>query len=323
MKALVTGATGFIGSHLVEGLLKRKYEVTCLIRKTSNLGWLDGLNIRLIEGDCCDKESLNNIRGFEYIFHLAGLIKSNCKEEFYTVNAKATENIMETVIKNIPNVKRFVYLSSLSAFGPNLGSGLPSENHKPHPVSDYGDSKLIGEETVLKYRDKVPVTILRPTVVYGPRDREMLLFFKLINAGFLPYWGESRISLIYIDDLINAIILAGEKEDAIGEIFFISDGMVYSNKEIINEIADVLQVRLIKLRLPKVLLPLIGVLGEGLSRITGKTTMINRDKVKELIHTDWVCDISKAKGKLGFIPEVRIQEGVKWTADWYRIHRWM
>lgn len=323
MKSLVTGASGFIGSHLVERLLQSGYEVSCLVRKTSNLRWLDGLNIRLIEGDCVDKGSLNNLRDFEYIFHLSGLVKSNCSEDFYRVNTKATENIMETLVKDAHRIKRFVYLSSLSAFGPSLYSGLPNEDHKPHPVSDYGSSKLMGEGAVLRYKDRVPVSILRPTAVYGPRDREMFLFFKLINMGILPYWGESRISLVYIDDLIDAILLAVEKEEAVGEVFFISDGMIYSNKEVINEIADALEVRLIKLRIPRNALRVIGFLSGGLSKITKKATMINRDKIKELLHGDWVCDISKARNKLGFMPKVGIKKGIKWTADWYRIHRWL
>ncbi|MBI5049451.1 MAG: NAD(P)-dependent oxidoreductase [Nitrospirae bacterium] len=323
MNALITGASGFIGSHLAEKLLKSGYAVSCLVRKTSNLRWLEGLNVKLIQGDCSDRDCLNNIRDFEYIFHLSGAIKANCSELFYTANTKATENIMDAIEQNAPCVKRIIYLSSLSAFGPNHDSALLHEDAKPHPVSDYGNSKLMGEDAVLKYKDRLPVSILRPAVVYGPRDREMMLFFKFINAGVLPYWGESRISLVYIEDLINAIILAAERKEAIGEIFFISDGMIYTNKEIINEIASALQVRLIKIRMPKSALPAVGFLGDCLSKITNKTTMINRDKVKELMHSNWVCDISKAKNKLGFIPKVGIKEGIKWTADWYRIHKWL
>lgn len=323
MKALVTGASGFIGSHLVERLLQSGYEVSCLVRKTSSLRWLDGLNIKLIQGDCVDKGSLNNLGDFEYVFHLSGLLKSNCSEDFYRVNTKATENIMEALAKDNHRIKRFLYLSSLSAFGPALHRGLPNEDHNPHPVSDYGNSKLMGEAAALRYRDRIPISILRPTVVYGPRDREMFLFFKLINMGFLPYWGEGRISLIYIDDLIDAILLAVEKEEAVGEVFFISDGVVYSNKEVMNEIADALKVRLIKLRIPRKALPVIGFLSNGLSKITKKPTMINRDKIKELMYADWVCDISKAMNKLGFMPKVGIKKGIKWTADWYRIHRWL
>jgi nucleoside-diphosphate-sugar epimerase len=324
MKALITGATGFIGSHLAEKLLKRGYEVSCLVRGTSNHRWLEGLDIKLIEGDCSVKDSLNRcVKGYDYIFHLAGLTKACCKDDFYSVNTKGTENIIEAVRRCNEGVKRFVYLSSLSAFGPRVNSNLPSENHKPHPVSDYGKSKLKGEEAVLKYSDTLPVSILRPAAVYGPRDREFFLFFKLIKSGFLPYWGNGYTSLIYVDDLIDAIILAVEKEESVGKTYFISDGIVYANSEIVNEIASAIGVKVYKIRLPKSFLPTIGFFGEGISKIMGKSTMINRDKVKEFMYTDWICDITKAKNDLCFEPKVGIKVGIKWTADWYRIHKWL
>ncbi|MBI4838094.1 MAG: NAD(P)-dependent oxidoreductase [Nitrospirae bacterium] len=324
MKVLITGASGFIGSHLAESLLSSGCEVSCLVRSVSARKWLEGLNVQRIHGDCSDRESLNNLRDFEYVFHLSGLTKSNCKKDFYTVNTTATENIIDAVVRNNPGIKRFVYVSSLSAFGPNLNGSPVSEDRNPRPVSDYGKSKLLGEAAVLKYKDTIPVSVLRPTAVYGPRDSEMFLLFKLVNTGLLPFWGKTRISLVYVEDLVRALILTAEKEEAIGETFCISDGMNYSNVEIIDEIASALQkTRVIKLRLPKTFLPVIGAIGDGLSKITNKATMINRDKIKELMHTDWRCDISNAKNKLGFTPKVGIKEGIKWTADWYKIHRWL
>lgn len=324
MKALITGATGFIGSHLVEKLFKGGYEVSCLVRKTSDLKWLEGIDVKLIEGDCSDKDSLYNcVNSYDYIFHLGGLIKTNLKDDFYSVNTRGTENIINATVKKNPNIKRFVYLSSLSAFGPKINDNMPTEEQKPHPVSDYGTSKLMGEDAVLKYRNMVPISILRPTVVYGPRDKQLFLLFKLIKKGFLPYWGDGSISLIYVDDLIDAIILTVEKESAAGKIYFISDGVIYSNEEIINEIASVLHVRPLKIKLPRTVLPTIGFFGERISKLMGKSTIISRDKIKELMYSDWVCDITKAKNDLCFKPKVGIKEGIKWTADWYRIHKWL
>ena len=324
MKALITGATGFIGSHLAAELFKRGYEVTCLVRATSDLKWLDGLDIKLVEGNCSDKDSLYScIRGQDYIFHLAGLIKSACSENFYSVNAKGTENLIEAVVRNNPGIKRFIYLSSLSAFGPG-GNLDPAEiNCNPHPVSDYGKSKLRGEESVLKHSSRIPVSILRPAVVYGPRDKGFVLFFKMIKKGVMPYWGNGHTSLVYIDDLIEAIILSTENDKAAGKSYFISDGMAYSNNEIIGEIASALNVKLFMIKLPKPVLQIIGFLGSGISKITGKSTMINSDKVKELTYTDWVCDITEAENDLCFKPKVMLKEGIKWTADWYRIHKWI
>ena len=324
MKALITGASGFIGSHLAEELLKRGYEVACIVRKTSDLKWLSGFDIKLINGDCADKDSLNNcVKGYDYVFHLAGLTKTNCKEDFYSVNTKGTENLIEAVVKNNSEVKRFVYLSSLSAFGPKVNANLPNEKDNPLPVSDYGKSKLRGEKAVLGCSDRIPISILRPSAVYGPRDKELFLFFKLIKRGIMPYWGDGQTSLVYVDDLINAIILSAEKESAVGRTYFISDGIVYSNNEIINEIASALNVKVFMIKLPKPILLPIGFLSDGISKIMGKSTMVNSDKIKELMHTDWICDITKAKDDLCFQPRVGIKKGIKWTADWYKIHRWL
>jgi nucleoside-diphosphate-sugar epimerase len=324
MKALVTGATGFIGSHLVEELLNRGYEVACLVRKTSNLKWLEGLNTELFEGDCSDKDSLNRcVKGQDYIFHLAGLTKTHCKDDFYSVNTQGTENIVEAIKQFNPNIKRFVYLSSLSAFGPGNGNTIPNETHTPHPVSDYGRSKLMGEASILKYRDIIPASILRPSAVYGPRDSEFFLFFKFIKKRVLPYWGNGCTSLLYIDDLINAILLTVEKEKTIGNIYFLSDGIIYSNNDIISEIASVLKVKAFKIKLPKAFLLTISFFSDRISKIICKSTMINRDKIKELLHDNWICDISKAKKELSFQPRIGIKKGIQWTADWYKIHKWL
>jgi len=324
MKALITGATGFIGSHLAEALRNRGYEVSCLVRKTSNLVWLDGIDAALLEGDCSDKSSLYNcVTGQDYIFHLAGLTKAGCKEQFDAVNAKGTENLIGAVAESNPGIKRFVYLSSLSAFGPKVYDHLPREDEKPHPVSDYGNSKLQGEYAVLKYAGRVPVIILRPSVVYGPRDREFFRFFNIIKKGIMPYWGEGHTSLIYVDDLINAIILASGSEDAVRQIYFVSDGGLYSNSEIINEIASVLGIKVRRIRVPKSVLPAIGFFNEKISKMFGKNTIVNSDKIKELMYPEWVCDIAKARGELCFQPQVDIKKGIKWTADWYKIHKWL
>lgn len=324
MKVLITEATGFVGSHLAERLLKNGHEVACLIRNVSNPGWLEGLDIKFIEGDCSNKASISEcLSGFDYIFHLSGLTKTNFKDDFHTLNMRGTENIINMIVKKNPNIKRFVYLSSLAAFGPKVNDYMPTEEQEPHPVSDYGASKLNGENTVLKYSDTLPITILRPSAVYGPRDRHMFLLFKYIKRGLLPYSGDGYTSLIYIDDLIDAIILTGEKENAIGKIYFISDGVIYSNEEIIKEIANVLNARPLKIKIPKTILSTIGFFNERISIRIGKSAIINRDKIKELVYKDWVCDITRAKNDLCFKPEVGIKEGIKWTADWYKIHKWL
>jgi len=320
MKALVTGATGFIGSHLCEELIRRGYEVTCLSRNTSNLNWIENLDFRLVKGDCTLAESLlDAVGGFDYIFHLAGLTKARSHDEFFCMNAKGTENLIKAIAERNPKVTRFVYLSSLAAAGPSKDGNPLREDSPPSPVSNYGRSKLEGETAVLRYGDSMPVTILRPPAVYGPRDKDFLVFFKMIKKGIFPNWGKCYYSLLYVDDLIQGIIASAENKRAEGKIYFLSDSKVYTDEEIATEISSVLDVKVTRLRVPKFVMPFLAFLGEKI----GERGIINRDKMKELRYSHWICDAKKAREEIGFLPKVGLKEGIKWTADWYTIHRWL
>ncbi len=320
MKALVTGATGFIGSHLCEELIRRGYRVTCLSRKPSNHTWIETLDVSFIQGDCSVRESLLEIPGdFDYVFHLAGLTKSCSPEAFFTVNARGTENLVKAVAERNPNIKRFVHLSSLAAAGPSRDSLPLCEDQVPSPVSNYGKSKLEGEHAVLHYSSTLPVTILRPPAVYGPRDRDMLVMFQMIKKGFFFDLGKCYYSLLYVDDLVQAILLSAEKSSAPGNIYFVCDGDLYTGEEIAVRISSVLQVKARPVRVPKCTMPLFAAISERFN----KQGIINRDRVKDFQHSHWICDSRKAREELGFLPKVGMKEGIQWTADWYRIHRWL
>jgi nucleoside-diphosphate-sugar epimerase len=187
------------------------------------------------------------------------------------------------------------------------------------PVSSYGRSKLEGEKAVMAFKDELPFTIVRPPAVYGPRDKDFHILFRMVQRGFYPYWGRCLYSLLYIEDLIQGILLSAEKEEAEGKVFCLSDGFVYSNDDLLKEVSSALEVEAVKIRVPSSLMPLIAFLGE---KITKKGIM-NRDKIKELRHSNWTCDSSRAERELGFNPKITLREGIKWTADWYKIHRWL
>jgi nucleoside-diphosphate-sugar epimerase len=317
MKALVTGATGLIGSHLTEALVKQGFDVTCLARNSSRLDNLKGLDIKLINGDCTDPDSLADIAGFDYIFHLAGMTKAVDITKLYLVNEKGVENIVNAVIKNNPGLKRFVYISSLAAAGPSNDGKPIKEDAEPRPVSEYGKSKLGGERHVLAQRGNMPFAIIRPPAVYGPRDSQFLVLFKMLRSGVAPYWGNAYYSFVYVEDLVNGIILSALKDEGEGEIFFISDGVVYSAGEVMDCFARALGRSPVKVPVPRFILPLIGGIAE---RFKG-CDIVNADKIREIRQTHWICDTGKAVDMLGYSPKIMLEEGAKWTAEWYKIHK--
>lgn len=317
----MTGATGFIGSHLAEELIKRGYGVTCLVRKTSSLKWIEGRDVTLLYGDCEDEGSLDRLAAdFDYVFHLAGVTKAKRDEDFFCVNVKGTENLLRAVSARVRGLKRFVYLSSLAAAGPSLNASPLNESAEAKPVSIYGKSKLEGEDVASRHKNVMPLTIIRPPAVYGPRDKDFYVLFRMLKKGFYPYWGKCYYSLLYVDDLVRGLILSAESKEAEGGVYFLSDGNVYSNEDIVDEIARVLNTKIVRMRLPKPLLSVVVGLTERLGK---RSSIINRDKLRELNYLYWVCDSSKAGRDFKFIPKVTIKEGIKWTADWYRIHQWL
>jgi len=320
MKALVTGASGFIGSHLTETLLQRGHQVTCVIRKSTNLRWIKHLALDYIRTDLGDIGSCaGRLRGYDYIFHLAGLTKAVREEDFFSVNYSGTLSLLQAVAQANPGLRRFVLVSSLAAAGPSFDGRPVDETTPPRPVSGYGKSKLKAEEAVRAFGDRIPFTIVRPPAVYGPRDADFLMMFRMINKGIFPSWGKSLYSMLYATDLVEGIIAAAEHEAAAGETFFLSDHMVYTNEDIAREIGAALGKRAFKISIPRSLLPVIGFLGQKID----KKGIINRDRIIDFSYTNWTCDSGRAERELGVRSKTMLREGIQWTADWYRTHQWL
>jgi dihydroflavonol-4-reductase len=315
-RVLVTGATGFIGSHLVDELLWKGYEVTALIRTSSDLRWLRGKGVTCIHGDLLEKRKLPSLKEFAYIFHLGGTTKAQHRRGFHRVNQKGTERLIAAARK-AGGLKRFIYLSSQAAAGPAPPERPQTEEDPPTPVSPYGKSKLLGEEVVLNFRDKVPVTVLRPCPTYGPRDTNLFEYFKVISRGHFPMLGKDPISLsfCYVEDLVQALMLSITRDHPSGEVFLISDGEKYALDFFADVVSSALQVKLHKIHIPLWAARFHAAAADGWGIVRGKRAQASE--------RNWVCDITKAKKTLGFRPRFRLEAGLKVTLRWYQDKGWL
>ena len=326
MKALATGATGFIGSHLVEALLQKGVSVRCLLRKTSDLKWLRGLPVEVVLGDCRDKASLGDaVKEVDQVFHLAGVTKAVEDRTYFEVNGQGTDNLIHACVENTRTPPRFIYLSSQAAAGPCRNGGRKCESDQCEPVSAYGQSKRMGEELAMEHVGELPLLILRPSAVYGPRDRDIYTFFKLLSRRInLRLTGQDQhISLCYVQDVVQAILLAAGVREPTGEIFFLSDGHDYRMEEIGDIFATTMGIKAFSIPVPEWALSGAASLSHVLSKFTGNPPLLSKGKVEEMIQRNWVCDITKARTLLGFSPGVPLADGAKLTFDWYRKEKWL
>jgi dihydroflavonol-4-reductase len=323
---LVTGATGFIGATLVEALLRKDCSVTCLVRSTSNTHWLQTVPVKLVVGDLENAGSSREaLQGIDTVYHLAGAIKAATRQGYFRANQIGTRNLLDTISACRPGLKRFVYVSSLAAAGPSPKGLSVTEDEKPNPISWYGQSKLGSEQEVLKFTQAFPVTILRPSAVYGPRDRETLTIFRMIKLGYFLTPGRfmRRFNLIYVADLVSAIIRAGESETPSGEVFFVSRAEAHTWEEVGRAIATKLGKTYRWIPFPHGVAEIAGLAGDLWSRISGRPATINSQKVKELLQPFWICNSSKARKSLGFAPLFDLESGIGQTVDWYLAQGWL
>ena len=322
----MTGATGFIGSHLVEALVQQGAQVRCLVRNTSQLEWIKDLPVELVVGDCREKNSLKQaVQGVDQVFHLAGAIMAVQEETFFEVNGLGTKNLVQACIEHNTRLEKFIYLSSQAAAGPCPSGGKKKESDPCEPVSPYGKSKLLGEELALSHAHELPLLVLRPCAVYGPRDKGFLTLFQCLAKNINPCLTgpEQHISLCYVEDLVRAILLAAETQTKSGEIFFLSDGHEYRMGEIGDIFAQAMAKRALKLPLPHQLLFGMAFCAECFAKVTGKPSIMSRGKVREMGCTNWLCDITKASARLGFEPRIALAQGAAFTVAWYRKAQWL
>jgi nucleoside-diphosphate-sugar epimerase len=326
MKVLITGSNGFIGSHLIERLLAHHYQIICFCRKTSNLQWINDLPVELAYGDVSDFQSLvSNISGLDFVYHLGGTLRANRPDEYLKINVDGTKNLLEACRRNSPNLRRFIYVSSQAAAGPSRNGSPITEDDLPSPVSLYGKSKLLAEQVVFDYSKYFPVTIIRPPAVYGPRDDDILQFFKYIKFGIKPVMGnpQKNVTLIYVLELIRGIQLAAEHPEAENELFFMADHKYYTWKDILDTIASVMNKKAIMVCVPDFIVGVMAAISEKTARVFNKVAVFNQDKTLEMKQKYWLLDCTKAGQKLGFTPQISLQQGLQVTYEWYRSHGWL
>jgi len=328
MKALVTGATGFIGSHLVDALLERGVEVRCLVRRSSNRRWLEGKPVELVEASLEDPDSLAPaVREVEIVYHVAGLIAARSYEEFLRGNRDATANLLAAVRRYAPGIRRFVFLSSLAAVGPAPSLAEPVTEQTPyHPITAYGRSKQAAEEVVRAAADTLPITIVRPPAVYGPRDAATLPFFRSVRLGIAPLIGfrDKYLSLVHVRDLVRGILLAAESPQAVGQIYFISSEEVYTWAQLTEAARVALGRRYVwRVRVPHAFVMGIASVAEVAGWVMKRPPVFDFEKGRDLIQPYWICSVEKARTELGYRQCVGLVEGMQETVQWYRQHGWL
>ncbi|MEE9431532.1 MAG: NAD(P)-dependent oxidoreductase [Melioribacteraceae bacterium] len=324
--AVVTGGTGFVGSHLVDLLLSKNFEVRCITRKTSSLKWLDGKDVKIYDVGLFDKKKLKEVLSdSDYLFHVAGVVRSKDKEGFYKGNVDTTKNLLEATLEVNPNIEKIVIVSSLTATGPSLDGKPVDEKTETKPITTYGKSKLAEEELAKSFMDKLPITICRAPAIYGERETDIYAMFKGFQKGIMTIVGfnNKRVSLIQGRDFVHGLYLAGLSEKSTGEIYFISSEEIYNWNIISDSMEKAMGKKALRIRIPHFVIYGIGAVSHFANFFTSKPATFNLEKAKDFVQENWTCDTSKAKKHLGYTQQISLDEGMKSTVDWYREHSWL
>jgi nucleoside-diphosphate-sugar epimerase len=327
MKVLLTGASGFVGSHILDSLRARGIATVVLLRATSNQRFigphLPQLDVRA--GSIGDPQSLAAaVKDATHVIHCAGCTRALRTSEFHEVNQMGTRNVVEAINRQQGRIRRLVHISSLAAAGPALPDKPAREDEPPSPVSEYGKSKLAGEQEV-RGACKSDHVILRPPAVYGPRDSAFLPLFRAVRAHLRPRFGGGRrsLSLVFAKDLAEAVVTCLTHPAAAGKTFFVASSEITTARGLGDEIAAQMRTRTLTLPLPMAALWALCCLQEAVSRLTRRPGMLSRQKYAELRAPGWVCDPSRLRQELGFVCGTTLKSGIAETAAWYRQQGWL
>jgi len=323
---LVTGANGFVGSHLVQALLAQGNRVRCLVRRSSDLTFIRDLPVEWAYADIGNAESLPSAcEGIDAVCHCAALTRALNEETFQRVNAQGTIDLARAALQANPNLDRFLFVSSQAAAGPSRSvSDFVDEARPPQPLDWYGKSKWAAEQALLDMADQLPLTIVRPCPVFGPHDRDFFAYFALVKRGLSLKLGrhERWVSLIYVHGLVRLLLLALDSETALGQTYF-GCGPGYAYTDLSDAIALALDKRTLRITLPVSIFTPIGLWANVQEKLTGKPALLNQQRILNMRQPYLLCSGEKARRELGFAPEYDLETAVKETADWYLENEWL
>lgn len=323
----MTGATGFIGSHMTDLLVKEGWEVVCPVRDISRLRNLSGIQARVIPLSDVGSEIVKN-PGFDYVIHLAGATRAWDYRGYREANVESTRRLLELFSKPAANshLKRFVLVGSQAACGPSSDDGTPITESDPLcPVSLYGRSKREAEEVALSFTDRVPVTIIRPPTVFGPRDTDVLGVFKCTRYRLAPCLAgpDRMISLIYVEDLIEGVLVAALASKSLGGVYFLANQDPVIWREFVLQVAAIAGSRAVTLRVPLIAMRLAARVGDLLGKVSKIPPLFRSEKLEEMKQIAWVCSPEKAYRDLKWRAGTPLPVAIKKTLEWYREHRWI
>lgn len=325
---VLTGATGFIGGFLTKALHDRGFKVYPVVRASSDTSNISYLKSNFVHFDFKNPKQISEILQAirpTYFIHNAGLTRSASQMELNTVNAEYLKNILDAISLSGVQLKKFVFVSSLAAFGPAEYSegGIVTNSSIPHPLTMYGKSKLKAEQYLAEYAD-IDYVIIRPTAVYGPRERDLLTVYKVLNKGLEIIIGSKRqlLTFIYVEDLVNIIIKSLHYKNK-NRAFFATDNHTYTILEYNNFIKKALGKKSVRLVIPFTIFKAIAWLSEKIGKIKGVYPPLNIDKANELAAKSWHCDMQTTTEELGYCPAINLEQGIKHTIDWCRENKWI
>jgi nucleoside-diphosphate-sugar epimerase len=324
-RVLITGGTGFIGSHAVEAFLAQQWTVRALVRNPSRLTWLIGLPVETAVGRLDDAESLKAAaRGCDVVVHCAGLTKALRREDLFRVNGAAVGEF--AAVARQEGVRRFMLCSSQAAAGPSTDGDAVSEDDEPHPLSPYGQSKLQGERLLRENAEHMEWVVLRPPSVLGPRDEQFRgLFRAVVRYGVYPQFGAGtqRYSFISVRDLTRALLTAAEVERGLNDVYFVASSETVTWSELSTAIARAAGRRARPLRLGRQALTALSVISEAAARWRGKPALLSREKLDEIIASGWVCSSEKIRRAWGFECQWPLEATIRDTLNAYRQANWL